>query len=149
MEPYFFETSVIWAQIDANQHMRHSAYADIAAQARIQLLDSIGLDSSAFLKNQMGPILFREEILYKKEVYISERIKVGCELTKCTVDGRKWSMRQIIYKENGSIAAEINVDGSWIDMKHRKIIALPEKLFEWFMKIPRSEDFMEETSVKA
>lgn len=143
MESFFFETTVIWAQIDANQHMRHSAYADVCAQARIQLLDSIGLDSGAFFIHKIGPILFREEIFYKREIHISEKIKVSCELTKCSPDGRKWSMRHRIFKENDKIAAEINVDGSWIDMRNRKIIALPENLLEAFLKIHRSEDFVE------
>jgi acyl-CoA thioester hydrolase len=143
MNPYFFETTVIWAQIDANQHMRHSAYADVAAHARVQMLDSIGLDSKAFFIHKLGPILFREEILYKREVHISEKIKVNCELTKSTPNGKKWSMRHEILKENGKLAAEIQVDGSWIDMKERKIVGLPEKLLAAFNQIPRSEDFEE------
>lgn len=143
MNPFFFETTVIWAQIDANQHMRHSAYADVAAHARVQMLDSIGLDSKAFFIHKLGPILFREEILYKREVHISEKIKVNCELTKSTPNGKKWSMRHEILKENGKLAAEIQVDGSWIDMKERKIVGLPEKLLAAFNQIPRSEDFEE------
>ncbi|EEI92050.1 hypothetical protein HMPREF0765_2374 [Sphingobacterium spiritivorum ATCC 33300] len=38
MENTFYEGQVIWAQIDANRHMRHSAYADICAQARSNML---------------------------------------------------------------------------------------------------------------
>lgn len=143
MENIYFKTTVIWAQIDANQHMRHSAYADVAAQARVQMLDSIGLDSKAFFIHKIGPILFREEILYKREVHISEKIKVSCQLTLCTRNGKKWSMRHEILKENGELAAEIKVDGSWIDMKERKIVGLPEKLLEAFNQIPRSDDFKE------
>jgi len=143
MNPYYFETTVIWAQIDANQHMRHSAYADVAAHARVQMLDSIGLDSKAFFIHKIGPILFREEILYKREVHISEKIKVSCELTKCTSNGKKWSMRHQIFKENDKLAADIHVDGSWIDMKERKIVALPDQLLQAFNQIPRSDDFEE------
>ncbi|NOR86119.1 MAG: thioesterase, partial [Bacteroidales bacterium] len=43
MKNIFYKATVMWAQIDANQHMRHSAYADYAAQARMGLLDSLGL----------------------------------------------------------------------------------------------------------
>jgi acyl-CoA thioester hydrolase len=143
MKPYFFETTVIWAQIDANQHMRHSAYADIAAHARVQMLESIGLDSKAFFIHKIGPILFREETLYKREFHIGEKVKVSCELSKCTPNGKKWSMRHLFYKENGKLAAEINVDGSWIDMNERKIVALSGELLKAFNLIPRAVDFEE------
>jgi len=132
---------VIWAQIDANQHLRHSAYADLAAQARVQLLDYIGLKPSAFYANNLGPILFREELLYKKEIHMNEKISVSCELTKCKADASKWSILHHIYKENGEIAASVQVDGSWIDMHKRKTTGLPEKLLIDFMKIPKSENF--------
>jgi acyl-CoA thioester hydrolase len=143
MKPYFFETTVIWAQIDANQHMRHSAYADIAAHARVQMLESIGLDSKAFFIHKIGPILFREETLYKREFHIGEKVKVSCELSKCTPNCKKWSMRHLFYKENGKLAAEINVDGSWIDMNERKIVALSGELLKAFNLIPRAVDFEE------
>jgi acyl-CoA thioester hydrolase len=143
MKPYFFKTTVIWAQIDANQHMRHSAYADIAAHARVQMLESIGLDSKAFFIHKIGPILFREETLYKREFHIGEKVKVSCELSKCTPNGKKWSMRHLFYKENGKLAAEINVDGSWIDMNERKIVALSGELLKAFNLIPRAVDFEE------
>lgn len=143
MTDFIFNTTVLWAQIDANQHMRHSAYADVAAHARVQMLESIGLDSKAFFIHKIGPILFREETLYKREVHIGEKIKVSCALTKSSGNGKKWSMRHEIFKENGKLAAEIFVDGSWINMKERKIVALPEQLLEAYNLIPRSDDFEE------
>ena len=45
-----YEGKVMWSHLDANMHMRHSAYADFAAQARIAVLDSIGMDYKAFQK---------------------------------------------------------------------------------------------------
>jgi acyl-CoA thioester hydrolase len=45
----FYEGQVLWSQIDANQHMRHSAYADFGAQARLTMMESLGLDLKALL----------------------------------------------------------------------------------------------------
>ena len=51
---------VRWADIDANSHMRHSAYYDYAAHLRVQLLKSIGMDIMTLSKLGIGPVLFRE-----------------------------------------------------------------------------------------
>ena len=142
MENFCYQTTVMWAQIDANQHMRHSAYADIAAHARVMLMDELGLTAQLFLKNHLGPVLFREELIYLKEVNMSEKISVSCQLVKCKRDGSKWSLRHQIMKSSGEIAAIINVDGAWIDLVKRKITGLPEDILSKFLMIPLSEDYL-------
>jgi acyl-CoA thioester hydrolase len=48
MEPFFYEGQVMWSQVDANMHLRHSAYADFAAQARLMLLEKLGFTTNCF-----------------------------------------------------------------------------------------------------
>ncbi|MFB9864811.1 acyl-CoA thioesterase [Rufibacter immobilis] len=137
-----YEGHVIWAQVDANMHLRHSAYADFAAQARISMLDSLGLDVKAFQKLHLGPILFREELLYLREVGINDTVKIHSVLSKSRPDGSRWSIRHELYRGDGVKAAIINVDGAWIDLFKRKLGALPEDLAQKFMTLPRAEDFL-------
>lgn len=35
----------MWAQVDANMHLRHSAYADFGAHARLVLMESMGFNA--------------------------------------------------------------------------------------------------------
>ena len=140
----FYEGQVLWSQIDANQHMRHSAYADFGAQARLTMMESLGLDLKALLKHNIGPVLFREELFYTREVGINERIKVSCELIKSRVDGSRWTMRHEIFRSDGIKAATIIVEGAWIDLEKRKLAALPAELMEHFMNSPKGHDYMEE-----
>jgi acyl-CoA thioester hydrolase len=140
----YYEGQVLWAQIDANQHMRHTAYADFAAQARLTMLESIGLKPSVLYKNKIGPVLFREELIYLREIGINEHIKVTCELSKARADGSRWSITHDLYRGDGVKAAIITCDGAWIDMDKRKLVALPANLRELFMNAPRSHNFIEE-----
>ena len=55
----FYEGQVLWAQIDANRHLRHSAYADFCAQARSNMLHKMGLSLDEFAK-QNGSYICRE-----------------------------------------------------------------------------------------
>jgi len=140
----FYEGQVIWAQIDANMHMRHSAYADFAAQARFVMLEDYGLKPDTFIKLKIGPVLFREELFYLREVHVNDRIKVTSELTKARPDGSRFSLRQEMFRGDGVKAALINVDGAWMDLQTRKLTGLPPELCDMFMKMPRSEDYVEE-----
>jgi acyl-CoA thioester hydrolase len=140
----FYEGQVLWSQIDSNQHMRHSAYADFAAQARIIMLESLGLTLPKLYEFKIGPVLFREELIYLREIGINEHIKVTCELTKARRDGSRWSIRHELYRGDGVKAAIIVADGAWIDMEKRKLAILPTVLSEMYMKAPRSTDYVEE-----
>lgn len=142
----FYEGQVLWSQIDANQHMRHSAYADFAAQARLTMLESLGLKPVTLFKFNIGPVLFREELLYLREVVMNDHLKVTAELTRSRSGGSRWSIRHEIFRGDGIKAAIVNVDGAWIDMEKRKLAELPEELSTLFMMTPRSSDYIEEAA---
>lgn len=143
MENIFFEGPVLWSQIDANMHLRHSAYADFAAQARLGLLEHAGFSMQVISPLKLGPILFREELIYLREIVVNDQVRVTAEMTRCRPDGSRWSFRQEIYRQDGVKAAIINVDGAWIDLEKRKLGSLPENLAKAFLsRIPKSTDFV-------
>jgi acyl-CoA thioester hydrolase len=144
MENIVFEGPVLWSHIDANMHLRHSAYADFAAQARIAMLDIIGFDSKMLADKKIGPILFREELIYFREVGMNDILKVSCTMAKCRKDGSRWSFTQDLYRRDGIKAATVNTDGAWIDTEKRKLTALPEGLVDKFQRIHKSKNFIEE-----
>lgn len=139
----YYKGQVLWAHIDANRHLRHSAYADFAAQARSNILNSIGLSLDKFAKRKIGPILFREELKYYREVGLDELIEVSVLLTKLNSKNGRFSFKHVVYKENGIIAAEIYVDGAWLDLSTRKLTEMPIEWYNVMHQIPLSEDFLE------
>ena len=142
MENVFYEGKVLWSQVDSNNHLRHSAYADFGAQARLELLSKLGFDSKLMEKLKIGPILFREELIYLREVGPTDTVSVTCEMSHCRKDGSRWSFSQAVYRADGVQAAQINVQGAWIDMEKRKLAVLPPEWAEQFMHIPKTKDFV-------
>src|SRR3546814_6606698 len=71
----FYEGQIIWAQIDANRHLRHSAYADLCAQARSNMLRDNGLSLDKIAAMNIGAILFREELVYLREIHLNDDVK--------------------------------------------------------------------------
>ena len=125
--------------MDPNGHMRHSAYADYAADQRIVMLAEWGYGVAHFAQLRLGPILFREETKFFKEVNIGEEIRVDGRLAEINADGSRWSMVHTLYKADGRVAATVTVDGAWIDLDRRKLTMPPVELTAAFRTITRYE----------
>lgn len=143
MENIFYEGQVIWAQIDANRHLRHSAYADFCAQARSNMLQLKGFSLDRFAEAQIGPILFREELIYHREILLDEVIRVTVELSKYNKSNSRFSFRHEIYRSDGTKCATVNVDGAWMDLNLRKLTTLPSEWQKAMGDIPKSNDYIE------
>jgi acyl-CoA thioester hydrolase len=83
MERYSVPLSIRWADIDANRHLRHSVYYDFAAAMRMNYLNSKGLTTEKLIEYQVGPILFREEAIFKREVRLEDKVNIDFTILKC------------------------------------------------------------------
>jgi acyl-CoA thioester hydrolase len=128
-----------WADMDPNGHMRHSAYADYAADQRVVLLAEWGFDLKTFAQRRLGPILFREETKFLKEIHIGEEIQVDSQLASVSEDGSRWTIVHRITKADGRLAATVTVDGAWLDLDRRKLTTPPAELVTAFASMPRYE----------
>lgn len=121
MKPLFEkEISVRWADMDPNFHLRHSAYYDFCAQHRLEILDQLGLSLALFQKEHIGPVLFREECIFRREIRFSDRIMLSTRLQSATPDASRWTIRHELSRE-GTLCATIVVDGAWMDTRERKL----------------------------
>ncbi len=143
MQKFILPIQIRWTDIDANRHMRHSAYYDFGAVARVNFLVQHGLDTSKFEEMNIGIILFREEALFKREIIYTDKIEIDVELTKASKDFSRWSLHHRIFKNGETLAAIINVDGAWIDMTKRKLTVPNEVIQQAFSMFPKANDFEE------
>jgi acyl-CoA thioester hydrolase len=130
-----------WADIDANRHLRHSVYYDYGASMRMTALSSQGLTMEKLEKLMMGPILFREEAIFKREIRFGDDITIDVELLKSRDDFARWSLRHHFTKTDGTLAAIINIDGAWIDLVKRKLAVPDPFIVHIFEKFPKAADF--------
>jgi len=143
MDHVFYEGQVIWAQIDANRHLRHSAYADLCAQARSNMLTTFGLPLDKIAEAGIGPILFREELIYLKEIMLNEHVRVAVQLLKYNVANSRFSFRHEIYRSDGIKCAVVTADGAWMDVRKRKLTTLPVEWQYIVARLPKSDDYEE------
>jgi acyl-CoA thioester hydrolase len=141
MSSFSMPISIRWADIDANRHMRHSVYYDFGATARMKLLSERGLTTKKFEEFHMGPILFREEAIFRREILLEDQITITVELYKTTEDYSRWSLRHQFLKEDGSLATTLSIDGAWIDLNLRKLAKPNDFIRNIFSEFPKSKDF--------
>ncbi len=137
-----------WADLDPNGHMRHTAYMDYAAQARVGFLNDCGFTLERFQHLRIGPVLFREETRYLREVCANEHISVTTEITGLSPNGKHWRIRHRIFRTNGELACVVNVEGAWLDLAARKVAPAPAELRDVMRNGPRAEDYAEFTPPK-
>jgi acyl-CoA thioester hydrolase len=141
MNAFLHPIQVRWSDIDQNRHLRHSAYYDYGATARIACFSQHGLTNLKFEELHIGPILFREEAIFKKEIKFEDRVSIDMVVTKATPDFARWSIRHQLFKEDGTLAAVLNLDGAWIDIIKRKLATPDEYVQNIFDDFPKAEDF--------
>ena len=130
-----------WSDLDPNFHIRHSVYYDWGAFVRIEFLNEYGLNYQVMEQLKFGPILFREECVFRKEIRSGDEIKMNLQLLRSKKDFSRWSIQHQITKNDGTLCSVLTVDGAWIDVVKRKLSSPPEKVSEVFAMMPKAESF--------
>jgi len=130
-----------WADFDPNRHMRHSAYVDYTAEIRVRFFAKHGLSMDEFIKLNIGPILFKEETTFFKEINIGEDIDVDMTLEAASANFERWRFTHRVFNSKGKLAAEVKVYGAWINLIKRELTRPPEVLINVFKDLPKSEHF--------
>ena len=130
-----------WSDLDPNFHIRHSVYYDWGAFVRVEFLNESGLTSQVMQELKFGPILFREECIFRREIRLGDEIKMNLQLLRSKKDFSRWSIQHQITKADGTVCAVLTVDGAWMDVVRRKLASPPEKVHEVFDRMPKDENF--------
>lgn len=142
MEQYIKSIDIRWADLDPNFHLRHSVYYDYGAYCRICFLTEYGLPVELLEQLHFGPILFREEAIFRKEVRFGDQLGIDLQVTKARKDFSRWSIRHQLFKNGDQLSAVITVDGAWINTLERKLAKPTIEIIDVFDKMPKSDDFL-------
>ena len=140
MENFIVPIQVRWSDMDPNFHLRHSVYYDWGALCRIEFLYKYELTPDVMTKLHFGPILFREECVFRKEIRLGDNVTINLELLKSRKDYSRWTIQHTIMK-NGDASAILTVDGAWLDTVKRKLTIPSGEVVRVFGQMPVSENF--------
>lgn len=142
MEPIRYPIHLRWSDMDPNFHLRHDVYYSLGAQARVEALLRSGITPQVMTDAHFGPILFREECVFRREMRLEDRVDIHVRLSKARPDGSRWSFHQEFVRNDGTLCAVLNVDGAWMDTHQRKLTVPPHAHMARFLGLPRTDDFV-------
>lgn len=138
---YTKQFEIRWSDVDANRHLRNSAYIDYMSHTRMSFMMENGLDQNHLVKHNLGPVAFYEHMYYFREVFPGKPVTVSLQLKGISEDGTYFQFLHNFYDENGKNFARCEMMGGWIDMEARKLTGLPKELLDKFNTFEKSEDF--------
>jgi acyl-CoA thioester hydrolase len=130
-----------WSDFDANKHMRHTAYNDYAAEARLRFLNDFGFGLSVMEAYNIGPILFSENTIFRREIRLGEDIIVKLFLEASSKHGERFKIRSLLYRKDGELAATISIYLAWIDLSKRKLTIPSSEIIETLKNLEKTDDF--------
>ena len=141
MNPITYPVQIRWSDLDPNFHLRHSVYYDWGAYSRILFFNTNGLTGDVLRQLNIGPIIFREECVFRKEIRFEDEITVDLQVTKAKKDFSRWSVRHHIMKNKEVLAATLTLDLAWINTIERKLAIPPQQVIAAIDSMPKHESF--------
>ncbi len=141
MLEYSKKIEIRWADLDPNFHVLHSKYYDFGAFVRMSFLTEHGIGPVFMTEKNFGPIAFREECVFKKEINFGDELLVNLKLGKCNTDVSRWTMIHELWKNGDTLTAIITFDGAWIDTRIRKLTTPSEICKTVFELIPKTDNY--------
>ena len=142
MQQYSKKLEIRWADLDPNFHVLHSKYYDFGAYCRMAFLTEHGITPAVMIENNIGPIIFREECIFKREIKFGDEVEVFLKLSKCNEDSSRWTMVHELWTNGNTLAAIITIDGAWINTNLRKLAKPGNLCVEALKLIPKTGSFL-------
>ena len=141
MHVFSMPLQIRWADIDANKHVRHSVYFDWGAACRFAFFNQQGLTQEKMAQTHIGPVLFREECQFRKEIRFGDEVFINLTILWAKKDFSRWAIRHELCLKPDIACAVITVEGAWIDTIKRKLATPVKEAIEALSAMPFDKDF--------
>lgn len=131
-----------WSDSDPNRHVRHSAYYDYGAFTRIRFFIESGFDSAKMNQLNIGPIIFKEECSFIRELHPDDTITINLLRGDINEDGSRWILHHEIFNSQGIKSAHLTIKGAWMDLIKRKLAIPPIEMKDAFLELPPGEAYV-------
>lgn len=132
-----------WGDMDFNAHMRNTAYLDRSADVRMMYFAENGFSMREFERLKIGPVIFKDELEYFRELRLLETVRVNLLLAGLSADASRFRLRNEFFREDGTLVARVTSNGGWLALAERRLAPPPPQLAELLRATPPTGDFEE------
>ena len=90
----------------------------------------------------MGPIMFKEECSFLKELHPEDTITINLLKGDLREDGSRWVLHHEIFNQKGEKCAHLSIQGAWMDLVKRKLTIPPTDIAQAMHELPAGEYFV-------
>ena len=141
MDTYSIPYEVRWTDIDANRHVRYSAYIDAAAEMRYRFFTEHSLSPEEFDKLGVGPVYTSLTINFYREVLLGETLTITFQIAGLSPLGIRWKVCHDFQKANGKKAVSLALEGTFLNLTTRQPVVPTPEIMEVFQRAPRTPAF--------
>ncbi|MFF7352552.1 acyl-CoA thioesterase [Streptomyces filipinensis] len=127
-EAFSVRVTVRGYETDTQGHLNQSVYLNYAEHARWSLLQAAGISQARLVGRGVGPVSLETTIRFRRELLAGDEVDVSCGFE--WDGGKTFRIVQEIRKADGTLAAEVSAVGGLLDLKERKLVSDPRKVFE-------------------
>jgi YbgC/YbaW family acyl-CoA thioester hydrolase len=131
MSPFRYQFKVLESHLDTFGHVNNATYLQLFEEARWDLITERGWGLKEVKERQIGPVILELNLKFKREITNREVITIesqsGDPLNKLVM-----TMHQKMIKENGDVAAILDIHVGLMDLQKRKLI---EPTDEWLKAV--------------
>lgn len=134
---------VSWGDVDGNGHMANIAYLTRSADTRFLFFFEHGFPNSRFAAEHIGPVILRDELVYRKELRLLQEFTVDLQMVGLSPDGGRFRIQNTFRNSAGEVTAIVTSEGLWFDLVNRRPRAPPPDLDLAQRAFPRGDPFVE------
>ena len=123
--------------------MANSSYLDHASNTRMHFFGQNGFTVSRFASERFGPVVVRDELIYRKELRLMDEFRVDFEVAGLSQDSVRFRVRNTFRNSADEVSATVTSDGVWLDLQSRKTRPPPKELDHLMRALQQTHDFME------
>jgi len=128
--PYIQRFRIRYSDLDTNGHVANTSYLKYSLDTRVGHLFANGLTAAMMSESGSAPVVFREEITYLKELFAPEEIEVHYWIKSLHEDGIRFEACTQIRRPGGEVAAHINIQGGWMNLRKRRLEKPPKQAWD-------------------
>ncbi len=115
-----YEVMIRESHVDTFGHINNAAYLTLFEEARWDFITKNGYGLKRVQELQKGPVILKLSMKFRKEITLREKIGITFELLG--TKGLLSHYRQLMIKENGTVATELELTFGLFDLRTRRLI---------------------------
>lgn len=119
------EIPVLWSQLDSNGHVNNGVYQFYFDEARMKALEERGFALSEMRKEKIGPVMYRSELDYKKQLHHPDTVLIKTYIKKME-KARGVMVQELYRKSDGELVCYAEFHCIFMDFAKNRPWKIPE-----------------------